>query len=76
MSQEYYAAARLFTMLCAGAYAKLFLIKDAQHDSKLQGSDYYEEVLYLLLQGIHNKLVSSYITSQDLKSPLSLSFIS
>ena len=44
MSQEYYAAACLFTILCAGAYAKLFLIKNAQHDSKLRGKDYYEEV--------------------------------
>ena len=35
----------MFTMLCAGAYAKLFMIKDTQHDSKLQGKDYYEEVM-------------------------------
>ena len=45
MSQQHYATACLFTMLCAGAYAKLFLIKDTQHDSKLQGKDYYEEIM-------------------------------
>ena len=45
MSQQHYAAAYLFTTLLAGAYAKLFIIKDTQHDSKLQGKDYYEEVM-------------------------------
>ena len=45
MSEQYYAAACFFAMLCAGAYAKLFIIKDSQHDSKLQGKDYYEEVM-------------------------------
>ena len=45
MSQEIHAAACLFVMLCAGAYAKFFLVKDPQHDSRLQGKDYYEEVM-------------------------------
>ena len=42
---QYYAAAGFFAMLCAGAYAKLFMIKDTQHDSKVKGKDYYEEVM-------------------------------
>ena len=45
MSQEIHTAACLFVMLCAGAYAKFFLVKDPQHDSRLQGKDYYEEVM-------------------------------
>ena len=45
MSDELSTAACAFALLCAGAYAKLYLIKDAQHNSSLRGRDYYKEVM-------------------------------
>ena len=45
MSDELSTAACAFALLCAGAYAKLYVIKDAQHNSSLRGRDYYKEVM-------------------------------